>query len=215
MKSEINKELAINLLTSLFGYLPCFLFLLFSINVYSLKLLTSKNMPVTVKFYLRILKEQVSWVQSNSYFQNKTDFNLILISKKCQKYPVFHLRQIKSKDLICMLWTILQKEFSGCKGCPSISNNINVRSNILYPYVFLTLNSKLRYFNGTFIKLSKLRSTVNFTDLGRHIHASHAVFTVLLLVLAAPVTFQIVWMTQCLCLSMKSKQVKQLLWELT
>ena len=57
-------------------------------------------MPVTVNFYLRILKEQVSWVQSNSYFQNKTDFNLFLISKKCQKYPVFHLRQIKSKDLI-------------------------------------------------------------------------------------------------------------------
>lgn len=52
-------------------------------------------MPVTVKFYLRILKELVSWVQSNSYFQNKINFNLLCVSKK---YPVCNLRQIKSKD---------------------------------------------------------------------------------------------------------------------
>ena len=71
------------------------MFLLFSINVYSIKLLTGKNMPVTVKFYLRMLKELVSWVQSNSYFQNKIDFNLFCFSKK---YLVCNLRQIKSKD---------------------------------------------------------------------------------------------------------------------
>ena len=89
-------------------------------------------MPVTVKFYLRILKE----VQSYSYFPNKTNFNMFRVSKK---YPVFNLRQIRSKDFYLHF---MDASAEGVQWL-QIFNYVNGHSNTLNPYVILTLTIQI------------------------------------------------------------------------